>query len=95
MTHPTDITCLFLDIGGVMLTDGWGHAFRSRAAMEFQLDPQELEERHQQAWAAHELDRISMDEYLDLAVFHRSRPFSREQLTSFIHAQSKPDRVPR
>ena len=89
MTQPTSITCLFLDIGGVVLSDGWSHEFRSRAAMVFRLDRQELEDRHQQAWAAHEFGQINLDEYLDLVVFHRSRPFTSAQFTAFIYAQSQ------
>jgi putative hydrolase of the HAD superfamily len=36
MTAPP-ITCLFLDIGGVLLTDGWDHHARKSAAREFGL----------------------------------------------------------
>ena len=32
MKKATAITCLFLDIGGVLLTDGWDHHARKRAA---------------------------------------------------------------
>lgn len=91
MTSPTSITCLFLDIGGVVLSDGWGHVFRSRAATKFQIDYDELEDRHQQAWAAHELDQITMDAYLDLVVFHCSRPFTKAQFIAFIYEQSQAD----
>jgi len=28
-----DITCLFVDIGGVLLTNGWDHHARKRAAI--------------------------------------------------------------
>lgn len=32
------ITTLYLDIGGVLLTDGWDHHARKRAAENFKLD---------------------------------------------------------
>ena len=32
MKKTTAITCLFLDIGGVLLTNGWDHHARKRAA---------------------------------------------------------------
>jgi hypothetical protein len=32
MKKATSITCLFLDIGGVLLTNGWDHHARKRAA---------------------------------------------------------------
>ena len=44
------ITTLFLDIGGVLLTDGWGHQSRAQTARAFKLDAKELETRHQQAF---------------------------------------------
>jgi putative hydrolase of the HAD superfamily len=40
------ITTLFLDIGGVLLTDGWDHHARKRAAINFKLEWAEMEERH-------------------------------------------------
>ncbi|HEX2770442.1 MAG TPA: hypothetical protein VHN12_14285, partial [Geobacteraceae bacterium] len=32
------ITCMFLDIGGVLLTEGWDHHARKRLATKFKLD---------------------------------------------------------
>ena len=32
MNKAPAITCLFVDIGGVLLTDGWDHPARERAA---------------------------------------------------------------
>jgi len=32
MKEATAITCMFLDIGGVLLTNGWDHDARKRAA---------------------------------------------------------------
>lgn len=40
------ITTLFLDIGGVLLTDGWDRHARKRAATTFTLELAELEQRH-------------------------------------------------
>jgi putative hydrolase of the HAD superfamily len=34
MKEPTAITCVFLDIGGVLLTNGWDHHARKRAASQ-------------------------------------------------------------
>ena len=46
MKQAPIITCLFLDIGGVLLTDGWDHHSRERAATHFKLDWVEMEDRH-------------------------------------------------
>ena len=45
MKQPTAITCLFLDIGGVLLTNGWDHHARKRAATKFNLDLDEMQDR--------------------------------------------------
>ena len=46
MKGKTRIKYLFVDIGGVLLTDGWIHEFRKLAAKKFDLDPEEMEKRH-------------------------------------------------
>ncbi len=38
MKRPVPVTTLFLDIGGVLLTDGWDHHARKRAAKKFKLE---------------------------------------------------------
>jgi hypothetical protein len=40
------VTTLFLDIGGVLLTDGWDHHARKRAATTFKLELAGMEARH-------------------------------------------------
>ena len=47
MKRSPEITTLFLDIGGVLLTDGWGHDYRTLAAMAFGLNPKDLENRQE------------------------------------------------
>jgi putative hydrolase of the HAD superfamily len=80
------IDTLFVDIGGVLLSDGWGRASRTRSAREFGLDAQELEDRHHQAFEAYEVDKIDLDRYLELVVFHRDRPFTVAQFREFMFA---------
>ena len=46
MNRSTEITTLFLDIGGVLLTNGWDHHARERAATNFKLESAEMENRH-------------------------------------------------
>jgi len=38
MKRAIPVTTLFLDIGGVLLTDGWDHHARKRAATNFELE---------------------------------------------------------
>jgi putative hydrolase of the HAD superfamily len=83
-------TALFLDIGGVLATNGWDRSMRRRAAGHFGLDFSEFDERHHLTFDAYELGRLSLDEYLEHVVFYEPRRFSREAFKSFIFAQSQP-----
>ncbi len=85
-----EIRALFLDIGGVLLTNGWDTAARRRTAERFGLAWDELEERHQLQVGALETGRLTLDEYLDSVVFHRERSFGREELRAFMYALSAP-----
>jgi putative hydrolase of the HAD superfamily len=86
----TKATTLFLDIGGVLLSDGWGLDFRTLAASAFAIDPGEMERLHHQAFDTYELGKLSLDDYLGRVVFHRPRPFTPAQFKRFMFAQSKP-----
>jgi len=84
------ITTIFFDIGGVLLTDGWGHASRRAGAEKFGLDWEEYADRHEKVAHAMETNRMSLDEYLTRTIFNRPRSFSREEFREFIFAQSQP-----
>ncbi|MGA1997743.1 MAG: HAD family phosphatase, partial [Bryobacteraceae bacterium] len=57
------ITTLFLDIGGVLLTNGWDHIARRRVANRFKLDWAEMEERHSLTFETHEEGKLTFEEY--------------------------------
>jgi hypothetical protein len=84
------ITTLFLDIGGVLLTNGWDHHARKRAATEFGLDWAEMEDRHHLTSDTYEEGKLALKEYLGRVVFHRNRPFTQGQFRRFMFAQSDP-----
>src|ERR1035438_7502910 len=90
MKKTTAISCAYLDIGGVLLTDGWDHLARRRAAKNFKLEWAEMEERHHLTFEIYEEGKITLQEYLSLVVFHKKRPFTRNQFWRFMFAQSKP-----
>jgi putative hydrolase of the HAD superfamily len=90
MKKATAITCLFLDIGGVLLTDGWGYECRTLAAKEFNLKPEEVEKRHHQAFDTYEVGKLTLEEYLGRVIFYQKRSFTRAQFRRFMFAQSKP-----
>jgi putative hydrolase of the HAD superfamily len=90
MKQATTITCLFLDIGGVLLTNGWDHHARKKAATNFDLDLAEMEERHSLNFDTYEEGKLTLEEYLGRVVFHQDRPFTLAQFRRFMFAQSKP-----
>jgi putative hydrolase of the HAD superfamily len=83
-----EITTLFWDIGGVILTNGWGHSSREKAAQEFHLDWEEFRDRHDLCFPALDSGLIKLDEYLNRTLFYRPRAFTREQFIDFMLAQS-------
>lgn len=87
---PTSIQALLLDVGGVLLTNGWDRACRKRAAADFGFDYDEMDERHHLTYDTYESGKINLDTYLDRIVFFEKRAFTREQFKVFMFAQSQP-----
>jgi len=84
------ITTIFLDIGGVLLTNGWDRYMRRSAAEKFDLDFDEMDERHHLTFDTYEEGDLSLDEYLSRVIFHSRRRFTREDFKAFMFDQSKP-----
>ncbi len=80
---------LFLDIGGVLLTNGWDRDSRRKAAELFGLDYEEMNERHHLTYDTYESGKISLKEYLDRIVFYEKRDFSHDDFRSFMFEQSR------
>ena len=87
----SELTHIFFDIGGVLGSNGWDHEQRQRATEKFSLNPDDFEWRHKEVVGDWEEGRITLDEYLDIAIFHTTRPFSREEFVEFMRSQSIPD----
>jgi len=83
------ITTLFLDIGGVVLTNGWDRNSRKQAGEAFQLDWEDFQDRHDLSFPAFDAGQLSLNDYLDRTLFYRPRKFTREEFTAFMFAQSK------
>ena len=90
MKKPPAIACILVDIGGVLLTDGWDRHARKRGADHFGLDLADLEDRHKKTFDTHQLGKMTLDDYLDLVVFHQDRPFTPAAFRRFMFDQSKP-----
>jgi putative hydrolase of the HAD superfamily len=95
MNQAPEITSLFLDIGGVLLTNGWDRQVRKDAAAKFGLDFQEMDERHHLTYDTYEEGKLELAEYLRRVVFYTDRPFSPEAFKAFMFAQSesKPEMI--
>ena len=83
------ITTIFFDVGGVCLTNGWDHISRQKATVEFSLDYEEMERRHKPLFKKFEKGTLSLDEYLNEAVFYKDRNFSKSDFIEFMHSRSK------
>ena len=90
MIAQQSIQAIFLDIGGVLLTNGWDQQARLRGSQQFGLDFNVLNERHHRIFDTYESGRMTLDEYLTRIVFYEPRDFSRETFTQFILDQSEP-----
>jgi putative hydrolase of the HAD superfamily len=91
MDNSNLITILFLDIGDVLLSNGWGHESRQAAAKEFYLDYGEMQSRHKLLMATFEEGKLTLSEYLDKVIFYKERPFTPEKFREFMFAQSSSD----
>nr|WP_199080438.1 HAD-IA family hydrolase [Pedobacter sp. ASV19] len=85
----TDIRILFFDVGGILLTNGWGHESRKLAAEKFGLDYEEVNALHNFIFNVYEIGKITLDEYLDTVIFNHPRDFLREDFKEFIYSQSQ------
>lgn len=90
MSQEPKISTLFLDIGGVLLTNGWDRHSRRAALERFGLEFEEMDERHHLTFDTYEEGKLELDEYLSRVVFYKHRPFPREEFKRFMFAQSKP-----
>lgn len=90
MIPSAAVTTLFLDIGGVLLTNGWDRGIRRLASEKFGLDYEEMDERHHLTFDTYEEGKLSLDEYLNRVVFYQERSFPREEFKAFMYAQSQP-----
>jgi putative hydrolase of the HAD superfamily len=84
------ITTLFLDIGGVLLTNGWDTPLRKQTAEHFGLDYEEIYHRHHVTYDIYEEGKMTLDEYLWQIVFYAPRPFTPEDFKTYVLEQAKP-----
>ncbi len=79
---------LFFDIGGVLLSNGWGHESRQKAATKFGFDYDEMNILHEFIFNVYEIGRITLDEYLNTTLFYKPRNFTKQAFINFMLEQS-------
>src|SRR6476469_3825689 len=84
-----EVKVIFFDIGGVLLTNGWGHESRLLAAEKFGINFNEMDVLHDFIFNVYEMGKISLDDYLHTVVFNHSREFSAGEFKAFMFEQSK------
>ena len=87
MTTP--VSTLFLDVGGVLLTNGWDRKARARAADKFGLDLEAVNDRHHLNFDTYEQGKQSLDEYMKRVIFYEPRTFSTDTFRQFMLDQSQ------
>jgi putative hydrolase of the HAD superfamily len=85
-----EITTLFWDLGGVVLSNAWDREIRRLAVDKFHLDWEEFEERHELLLHGFETGEVTLDQYLQRTVFYRERPFPEQEFRDYMFSQSKP-----
>jgi putative hydrolase of the HAD superfamily len=74
----------------VLLSNAWDREERGRAVEHFHLENAEFEAKHKEIFASFEAGKLTLEQYLDRAVFYQPRKFSKEEFKSFMFSQSKP-----
>ena len=88
MSDQPGIKALFLDFGGVLLTNGWDRKLREKTAKHFSIDLAEMNDRHRVIFDAYESGKMTLDEYLYLLLFYKDQDFAPEDFKSFMYSGS-------
>ncbi len=81
---------LIIDIGGVILTNGWDTACRKRAVAAFALDEKTVEGMHRLNFDSYERGLMTLEDYIKRVFFYTPQKFTHEEVLQFIFSQSQP-----
>jgi len=84
------IKTAFFDIGGVLGTNGWDREHRKEASRLFGMDHEQYTRLHDEVVPVFEEGLLTLDQYLDRAVFVRPRNFTPEDFKRFMYTRSEP-----
>jgi putative hydrolase of the HAD superfamily len=86
------INAIFWDVGGVLLSNAWDREQRQRTLKQFSLDEVEFESRHEMLASSLERGKITLQQYLERAIFYRPRPFTVDAFKDCMFSLSQPDK---
>lgn len=84
------IQALLLDVGGVLMTNGWDGNLRRKTAELFKIDLEEMDRRHHLVFDTYETGKITLDEYLTRIIFFENRPYTLNDVKQFIFDAVRP-----
>ena len=87
--ESTHAKIVFFDVGGILLTNGWGYESRQKAAEKFGFDFTEADALHNFIFNVYEIGKITLDEYLDTVIFNHPRDFPRQDFKEFMFSRSQ------
>lgn len=80
---------ILLDIGGVLLSNGWDSQLRKKIILHFGLEESEFNSRHHLLFDSFERGKISFEQYLRGTIFYEKRGFSQEEVKNFAFEQAE------
>jgi putative hydrolase of the HAD superfamily len=89
--NNTAIKTLFLDVGGVLGTNGWDHHIRRKVIESFGIDFATIDARHPSIFEIYETGKITLDEYLNWVIFFEKRSFSKQEFIARMFDESQPN----
>ena len=88
-----NVTTIFWDLGGVVLTNAWDRDQRVKVLSEFGItskaDLDEFGDRHREVASLFEIGQCTLDQYLDMTLFGIERNFTRDQFKEKMFEQSQ------
>ncbi len=91
MDQSIPTSTLFLDIGAVLLSNGWGHESRKLAAETFQVNEKEMESGFLINKVKQDEGKLTLSEYLNRVVFYEKRSSTPDQFSEFMFRRSTPN----
>lgn len=80
---------VLFDIGGVLLTNGWDRTERADVFGRFGIDADDYNARQRDLYVLWDTGRITAEEFLNVTVFYKPRPFTRDAYWTAVLEQSK------